>query len=390
MPLRSVRLARIFGIRIGADPSWFLVLFVMIVLLSQRFAAELGTTAGSPLATGIAVAATLLFFLSLTAHELGHALVARRFGIETQGIDLWLLGGVAKLSRDSRSAREEFWIAIAGPIVTVVIALAAFGAGYALSTGDAQADAALFETAGREPLVMLLGWLAVINGLLFAFNMLPAFPLDGGRVARAIVWAITKDRRRATRFAGGTGRVFGLLLAAVGVFLIIEGQQLQGFWLLLIAWFVVVAARGAVAGSEISSRLDDVSAADLMEPRPPWVAAQGTVAEAAEEFSAFRMPWAPAVAEDGAYRGAVTGDRVRAALDEGGGERLVAEILEDDAPEPVPPDATLDRLMAHEGLKRAGAVPVVDRDGLLHGLLAAEPVREAVDRALRSAVTATR
>src|SRR3954468_16662902 len=180
---RSTQLARVFGIRIGASPGWFIFLFLMIWWLSERFADELpGASNTTTYVT--AVVGALLFFLSIALHELGHAVVARRIGVEVLGIDLWVFGGLAKLSRDSESPGEEFRIAAAGPAVT--LALTVLGAiGVAVFSHADWGDNLVGDVGDSSPVLALLAWLALVNAGLLIFNLVPGFPLDGGRIARA-------------------------------------------------------------------------------------------------------------------------------------------------------------------------------------------------------------
>ncbi|MEA2193705.1 MAG: hypothetical protein QOG42_139, partial [Solirubrobacteraceae bacterium] len=201
---QSFQLMRIFGIRIGASPSWFVVLFVFIYLMSEQFKNVLDGS--STQAYLVAVAAVFLFFASIVLHELGHAVVARRLGIGISGIDLWFFGGIAKMTSDSTSPGTEFKIAAAGPLVTLGIVGLCTGLVAAIS-GDPVLDVILFASNVHiSPGLALLGFLAFINGVVFVFNMIPAFPLDGGRIARAAIWRRTGDRNRATLATGRSGQ----------------------------------------------------------------------------------------------------------------------------------------------------------------------------------------
>ncbi|MCK9249309.1 MAG: site-2 protease family protein [Solirubrobacteraceae bacterium] len=386
--MRTVKLGRILGIRIGADSSWFLALFLVILLLGGRF--ERLESADQATGYLLGVAAATLFFFSLVAHELGHAVVGRRFGMQTKGIDLWLLGGVAHLDRDSRRPGEEFWVAFAGPLVTAALFGAFVGIGSLAVGGPGDLlDAALLRGADGTtnldvtPLAALTGWLALVNAILFVFNMIPAFPLDGGRIARAIAWRVTGDRRRGTVAAGNLGRGFALLLAAFGVWRLMDGSAFDGVWALLLAWFIGTAARAAVATSEISEQLHAVTAGSLLEDRPAWVPLEETAIEAdASTFAPFGVAWAPVADEAGRYHGVLTADRVRTELAEGRPTTPVRSLIDpDDAPSAAPDD-TLDGLLASEPLRRLGALPVVDRSGVLHGLVTFATVREALARAI--------
>jgi Zn-dependent protease len=381
---RTVPLATLFGIRIGVNPSWFLALLLMIALLGNRFDFVL-PDASDAAAYGLAVGAAALFFVSLIAHELGHALAARRFGIQTEGIDLWLLGGVARLSRDSRTPKEEFVVAAAGPFVTLVIAAIAVGVGLIIGSPQELWDAALITgdeqttTAG----LAIVGWLAFVNAALLLFNLVPAFPLDGGRIARSIAWAVTGDRRRATVVAGFLGRAFAVVLAAFGVYELLQGDSVGGLWYLLLAWFIWGAAQAAVMSSEISQQLHEVTAGAIMDPQPSWLPTDATALDAEHDtFRPFDVPWAAMLDDDGRYLGIVTAERVRAELAAGRPNVAARELLDaDDAPR-VPPDAALEDLLQSETMRRLGALPVVDGDGIMRGLVTFAQVRAALAEAL--------
>src|SRR5215211_2771249 len=194
----SIQLARVFGVRIGVDPSWFFVLFLIIWSLSGYYGDLFPGDDGKSFA--LAVVSALAFFLSILLHELGHAVVAMRNGIPIAGIDLWMFGGVAKMGRDTSSPGMEFRVAIAGPLVTLAIVALCMGLGSLISSAEDVWRASRFEqTVGDATAV--IGYLASINAVVLAFNLIPGFPLDGGRIARAIAWWRTGDRNRATRFA---------------------------------------------------------------------------------------------------------------------------------------------------------------------------------------------
>lgn len=379
---RSVKLAHVFGIRIGANPGWFFALLLMIALVGDRFQRALPDLSSTTVYL-VAVAATLLFFVSLVAHELGHALAGRRFGIQTEGIDLWLLGGVARLSRDSRTPREELVVAAAGPFVTLIICLIGAATGVLMSSWSEFVDAARLSSLDTTAPLALVGWLTLINAALFVFNMIPAFPLDGGRIARAIAWGVTGDRRRATTVAGKLGRGFAILLAAVGLFMLLEGDPISGVWCLILAWFIGGAAKAAVVTSEISEQIHQVVASEIMDEQPAWLPLDITVLDAEHEiFAPFGVPWAAMLDHDGRYLGIVTAERVRGELASGRPEVRARELLELDETPRVAPDAALDDLLASEPLRRLGALPVIDDSGVMRGLVTAGQVHEALAKAL--------
>jgi Zn-dependent protease len=378
----SIQLARVFGIRIGVTTSWFVVLFFFIFVLSGSFRDTLDSSDGVAYLT--AVASALLFFGSLLAHELGHALVARRLGIEIAGIDLWFFGGVAKMTRDADTPGAEFNIAVAGPLVTLAIVGACVAIGAAAEGWSGFWDATtLVEGVGVTPALLLLSWLATINAAVFAFNLLPAFPLDGGRIARAIAWRLTGDRLRATRVAAALGQGFSYLLIGLGIVLLFARDTIGGLWFIVLGWFLLQAARGAVAQTAFAERLGGVTVADIMDAEPVSVPASTPVARALDEyFLRYRYPWFPVVDEQGRYLGVVDHDRVLGAERLGDGARPVRELLEeDDGSRAVVQDATLESLLSHEPLRRLGALVAVDGEGRVRGVVTIDQVRRALQSA---------
>src|SRR6478672_109507 len=240
MPARgAVTLFRIRGIRVGIDYSWFFVLFLIIFWLSSFYRDPLGASTGDVEPYVLAVASALAFFASILLHELGHAFVALRRGIGISDITLWMFGGVARMTRDSDSPGTEFKIAVAGPVVTLVIALASVGVGIAAAGSHEFWQAMRLEPdANTSGIVAVIAWVASINALVLVFNLIPAFPLDGGRIARAIAWRVTGYRTRATRGAARLGQAFSYLFIGVGLFLLVEGQVVSGIWLGLIGFIL--------------------------------------------------------------------------------------------------------------------------------------------------------
>lgn len=375
----STQLARIFGIRIGASPGWFVFLFLMIWYLSERFADELpGATNTTTYVT--AVAGALLFFLSIALHELGHAVVARRNGNEVLGIDLWVFGGLAKLSRDSRSPGEEFRIAAAGPAVTLAITVIAGGAVALFSHTDGIDDLVGGSDDGNAALA-LAAWLALVNFGLLIFNLVPAFPLDGGRIARAIAWKISGDRHRATRLAGRLGQGFAYALIGLGLFLLASSDPVDGIWLIILGWFLSQGARSAVVSSQFAERIDGVTAADLMDDEPVAVPRETTALAAQDEFFLrYQLPWFPVTDATGLLVGLLRREQVDGAV-AGGQPTLTAdELLDggDGRAASVPRDEPLEALLGSEPLRRFGALAVVDGEGRLCGVLTLDRVRRAL------------
>ncbi|NJC73828.1 peptidase [Planosporangium thailandense] len=254
---QTLRLGRVAGIPVGVHWS---VLVVMVLLVQGLATVVLPSSApGQALWTYwvVAAGASVLFLLSLLAHELAHALVGRYFGIRVQRVTLWLLGGVAELADEAPHARADLLVAGAGPLASIVAgALSGVGALVA-------------SVAGAPPvLTAALVWLTLINGVLALFNLLPGAPLDGGRVLRAILWQVRGDRDRASQAAARTGRGIGLVLVALGLAQVLVSGQLRGLWLAFVGWFLVTAATAEEAAARYRSLLGDVPVRQIMNPYP--------------------------------------------------------------------------------------------------------------------------
>src|SRR6266516_6966056 len=202
----GITLFHLRGIRIAVDYSWFIALFLIIFWLSGIYRDVLGPRQSDTSIYTLAVITAFGFFGSILLHELGHAFVAIRRGISISSITLWVFGGMARMDRDSDSAGTEFKIAVAGPLVTLPLALACIAAGVAAGGSHEFLKAMRVEDqASTSGVLAVIAWVASINLLVLAFNLIPAFPLDGGRIARAIAWRVTGDRSRATRGAARLG-----------------------------------------------------------------------------------------------------------------------------------------------------------------------------------------
>jgi Zn-dependent protease len=232
MKQQTIPLGRILGIPIGLDYSWFLIFIVLTwSLAASYYPAEFKQWSTLQYWVVGAVTAVLLF-VSVLLHELGHSVIALRYKIPVRSITLFIFGGVAQIASEPPSATAEFWIAIAGPIVSFALA-ALFGLAQPM-------------VAGFSPLFALAKYLAYINGTLGLFNLIPGFPLDGGRVFRAIVWGITHSLRRATLVAATVGRVIAFLFILFGVWQMFAGNLIGGLWIAFIGWFLESAANSQV------------------------------------------------------------------------------------------------------------------------------------------------
>jgi Zn-dependent protease len=379
----SLQLARVFGIRIGVDVSWFFVLFLIIWQLTNYYE---DVTPGSN-AFVLATVSALAFFLSILLHELGHAVVAIRNGIPIEGIDLWMFGGVAKLGRDTDSPGVEFRVAIAGPIVTLAIAIVCVAVGVAISSADQVFEGSQFNAGGvGGATTAVLGYLASVNLLVLVFNLIPGFPLDGGRIARAIVWWRTGDRNRATRFAARLGRGVGWLMVGVGVVLL-PIDLVGGIWLAFIGYFLAQAARSAEAQATFAGRIEHLRVADVMDAEPVAIPETLDLERAESEFFLrYGWPWFPVVDADGHLVGVASHEALQSVPEQVRRSRPVASVMaRDDVGSGlrVGLEEPLESLLGQEGLARLGAIMAVDRDGVLRGIVTVEALR----RALRGAVT---
>ena len=253
----TFRFGRIAGIEIGAHWTWLLVVAMVVWSLAAAAFPDTNPGHGAGIYLLMAVSAATLFFLSLLGHELGHALVARRDGVPIDGITLWVFGGVARFRGEPPSARAELRIALAGPAVSLVVAFVCLAAVALMPLPDV--------------VDCVVRWLGSMNLALLAFNLIPAFPLDGGRVLRTLLWAWTGDLARATRWAAAGGRGFGAAFVAAGFVLAVFVGSVSGLWLALIGFFVMSAAEAELQLVQAGRALGGLRVSDVMVREPVTV-----------------------------------------------------------------------------------------------------------------------
>jgi Zn-dependent protease len=379
----SIKLFDLFGFRIGVDATWFLVLFLMIFVLSGPFRQTLHSSDGIAYLT--TVVSVLLLFGSLIVHELGHALVARREGIEVRRIDLYLFGGLTQMSRDAATPGEDFKIAIAGPLATVLVIVVFLAVDVAIVGIHRLSHAILLHSDIQiTPVLLSLSWLVPMNVLLLVFNLVPAFPLDGGRVARSVVWRTTGDKRQATRVAARMGQVFSLILGGFGLYWATSLGGFGGFWLLALAYLLWQSARGAVVQSALNERIEGVRVSDIMDAHPVTIPAATPVGQALDEyFLRYRWSWFPVVDGAGRFVGIARRERAQATQDRGEGWLTIDAVLESGGAGTwrVLEDQPITELLGSDTLGQLGAVMAVDADGVLRGVVTAEQVRRALQAA---------
>lgn len=247
----SIRIGKIFGIPIGLHYSWFVIFGIVTFSLSYYIYPDSYPGWSNSMYWLIGIITSLLFFCSVLAHELSHSLVSRRNGVPIKSITLFIFGGVARISRESSRASGEFKMAIAGPLSSMVIA-GIFTVIWLISRNS------------NEPVAALSSWLAYINGSLAVFNMIPGFPLDGGRVLRSILWGATRNYRRATRIATRIGQGVAYLMIIGGLVIAFKYDWLSGIWLAFIGWFLNNAATASFSQVTLREGLGNFTAGDVM------------------------------------------------------------------------------------------------------------------------------
>jgi Zn-dependent protease len=375
----SIQLARVFGIRITVGVSWFLALFLYIYISNSYFHEVLGGS--STRAYAVAVASVLAFFASLILHELGHALVARRNGLQVAGIELWAFGGITRTVGTVDSPGPEFRVAAAGPLVTLAVILTSIAVGVALSDNHHFFEVAT-ATGGvhSTPAIVWLSWVMTLNVLVLLFNLAPAFPLDGGQMAHAAIWKLTGDRNRATRATGRAGQGFALLLGLGGLALFgTGGGSFAGLWLLFIAFIVFQGASLAVAQGAMGQRIQSLTVADVMDTEPVTIPADLRLIDAQEQFfGRYRWPWFAVVDPARHFLGVVRGERLDAEIAAGRPALQVVDVLESDLPVRIDEHQPLESLLRSEGLGRLGAMVAVDGEGVLRGVVTVAQIRQAL------------
>jgi Zn-dependent protease/CBS domain-containing protein len=368
---QSIRLGRVAGVPVGMH--WSVI--VIFALITDILAASVLPSVIPHVATGlywtVAAAGAVLFVAALGAHEIAHAVVARRLGVEVRSVTLWMLGGVAELAGDPPTASADLKIAIAGPATSFAASILFGGAAVAARSGH-----------GPAVITAALGWLALMNMLLAVFNLLPGAPLDGGRILRGLLWKRYGDRQRASRAAERSGQVLGILLGLAGFAELFAWRDIGGLWLMLIGWFLVTMARSEQQAEQIHSSLAGLRVRDIMLTHPEvggtWTDVAGFTSRV---VLASRQTVFPVVGFDGELAGVVFTDTLARVPPASRSATRLGQIAI-----PVPsayladPDAPADSLVKRPPL-RGQLLAVVLLEGRLTGLVTAEELRLAMTRA---------
>ncbi len=369
------RLFRLLGIPISVDASWLLILALLTLSFAERFPILLheyfpdDALQASPADFWImGLVTALAFFTCIVLHEFGHAIVARMRGMPINGITLFLFGGVAELGGEPKSALTEFLVAIAGPIVSALLAVMFF----ALTVFG-------FQAAWPHPMVIVLGYLATINVVVLIFNMVPAFPLDGGRVLRSILWGATGSVRLATRWASAIGQAFAWVLIGLGVLQFFAHNWVGGIWSVLIGMFLNSAAKSGYQQVLVRQALEGEPVRRFMNPDPIVVAPTLTLLEWVEDFVYRHHHRSFPVVSNGHLEGIITTQVLNGIPRAEWSEYMVGEVMANDL-ETITIAGDADALEALEKMKRTGSSRLLVAEGLrLLGLVSVKDLLRFLD-----------
>jgi len=288
----QINLGSVFGIKIGLHYSWFIIAFLIVFSLSAQFHAS-NPEWGDGLILTLAVLTAILFFISLLLHELAHSVVAKSRGLPVREITLFALGGVSQIEKEPTTAKMEFWMAFVGPLTSAVIGLVCL---------------ALSRLAGEasSPAKAMVTWLGYINLALAGFNLIPGYPLDGGRILRALIWWKTGDVERSTRMASRAGQAVGLIFIAFGILQFFGGAGIGGLWIAFIGWFLLQAAGESYLQMSLKRAIEGVTVGNVMTLDCPTVDGNLNLQHFVEEQLLPTGRRCFVVLENGAVAGLVT------------------------------------------------------------------------------------
>jgi Zn-dependent protease/CBS domain-containing protein len=356
----SIPLGRWFGVPVGLHYSWFVVAWLMTLSLTSEFAA-LNPSWSAATVWSLAVTTAVLAFVCIVLHELAHATVARLGGVPVQGIMLFALGGIALIGRDAATPSREFWIAIAGPAASIVL-----GLGFRLL---ATAASGIPATTPSSAVVAVLGWLAYVNVALALFNLIPGFPLDGGRVLRSIVWAVTGDVDRATRIAARIGQLVAFVFIGVGLYSLLTRNDFGGLWIAFIGWFLLEGAQAYYLESQLTMKLSGLRVGDVMVRNCATVDANTTLRRFVNDHLLRLVARCFAVNQGNRIVGLITVDDVRRIQRDRWDQTTVLQAMRPlQSLHPVGPTVSVGDALALMGHENVNQLPVVS-NGHLEGVV---------------------
>lgn len=364
--MRAIRLGRIAGIQINLDWSWLVILALFTGSLATGHFPQTVPGQSSVTYLGAGLLASLLLFASVIAHELGHSLVARRYGVPVKDITLYIFGGLSNLEHEPKTPGAEFLIAAIGPAVSLVL-----GAAFWLLS---------LPLGGILPIgFSLLNYLGAANLALAVFNLLPGFPLDGGRVLRAILWKVTGNPQRATRGAARTGQALAFLFILIGVWLFFNGDFFGGLWIGFIGWFLFGAAQAANRQMLIESTFQGLTVRDLMQPAPVSSPANISLQRLVDEYILPLGLHAIPVVQAGQPVGVISLHDMRRVPREQWGDVPVGYVMTPiEQIRTVAPQQRIADVLPLLADGTVGLLPVVEDDALV-GILSREAIVHAVD-----------
>ncbi|MGQ4647318.1 M50 family metallopeptidase [Lyngbya aestuarii] len=364
----SIRIGKLFGIPFYVHPSWFLVLGLMTFSYGG-YLTGIFPGLGGPLPWVLGFVAALLLFASVLAHELGHSFVAISQGIEVKAITLFLFGGLASLEKESKTPAEAFWVAIAGPVVSIVI----FGLLSAVSV----------TTAISGPLAALLAMVAYINLVLALFNLIPGLPLDGGNILKSVVWKITGNPYKGVVFASRVGQFLGWAGIALGLLSVLGISNFGSFWTLLIGWFLLQNAGRSAQAATIQDQLTALKAEDAVIPNSPVVSDKLSLREFANQYIIGKAQWRKFLVtdEEGQLLGGIAVDDMRAIPTSDWPVTTVRELMKPvDHSTTVQSDQSLLEVVTLLEREKLSQLPVVRANGVLVGILEKSSIVQVLEK----------
>lgn len=346
----SWRITRIMGIDINIDPSWLIIFALVSWTLASYYFPRQFPDWSAGLSWLVGIATSLLFFASVLAHELAHSIVAKWQGEEVRSITLFLLGGVAQITEEPDKPSKEFFMAVVGPLSSIAIGIVFF-------------IIWLLVRGVSQPLGALTQYLAIINVVLAVFNLIPGFPMDGGRVLRALLWKTTGNLRKATRIASTTGQVIAFLFIIGGIVQIFSGLIFSGIWIIFIGWFLHNAATVGYRQVVMKEMLKEVRAKDLMSTDFETIPSNLTIQQLIDEYILKRRDRAFLVSDRGELKGIICLENVKAVPLEKRATTLVAEMMTPkEKLEVVSPEDDGQKVLTRLTVKDVGQLPVMEND----------------------------